>query len=114
MNHKLTTREIKQLLNRSTTQIEKSTLGKLQSARQLALKHQQTEQQAPVMAWLVQHGLIHHHSTPGHKAFNLGMAALLVAILFGGALYLQQQTYEHDDIDIAILTDDMPIDVYLD
>jgi hypothetical protein len=42
------------------------------------------------------------------------MVALLIALMVGGALYWQQQAYDHDDVDIAILTDDLPIDVYLD
>jgi hypothetical protein len=114
MNRKLNIKEIGQLLNRSTAQLDQGTLNKLQSARRSALQHQQREQQAPVMAWLTQHGVIHHHSSPYHRAFNFGMATLLAAILLGGALYLQQQYLEHDDVDIAILTDDLPIDVYLD
>jgi hypothetical protein len=115
MNRKLNTKEIGQLLNRSAAQLDKGTLDKLMAARHLALKHQQTEQQAPVLAWLSEHGLIHHGSSSGHKAFNWGIAALLAAVLFGGALYLQQ-SYEHDhsDIDIAILTDELPVDMYVD
>jgi non-ribosomal peptide synthetase component F len=115
MSMKLNTKEIKQLLNRSAAQLDNGTLDKLQSARRTALQYQQTEQQAPVLAWLTEHGVIHHHSAPFHKAYNLGMAALLLALLVGGALYWQQ-SYDHDhsDIDIAILTDDLPVDMYVD
>jgi hypothetical protein len=115
MNRKLNTKEIQQLLNRSAAQLDKGTLDKLQSARRTALQYQQREQQAPVLAWLTEHGVIHHHSTPFHKAYNLGMVALLIVLLVGGALYWQQ-SYEHDhsDIDIAILTDDLPVDMYVD
>jgi len=114
MNHKLNTKEIGQLLNRSAAQLDRETLDKLLSARRTALQYQQKEQQAPVLAWLTEHGVIQHHSTPSHKAYNLGMVALLIALMVGGALYWQQQAYDHDDVDIAILTDDLPIDVYLD
>lgn len=115
MKYKLNIQEIGRLLNRSAALLDRGILNQLQSARRAALLHQQTEQQAPVLAWLNEHGLIHHHSTPVHKAYNLGMATLLAAILLGGALYLQQ-SYEHDhsDIDIAILTDDLPVDMYVD
>jgi len=115
MNRKLNTKEIGQLLTRSAAQLDKGTLDKLMAARRLALRYQQTAQQVPVLAWLSGHGLIHHGSSPGHKAFNWGVAALFAAILFSGALYLQQ-SYEHyhSDIDIAILTDELPVDMYVD
>ena len=115
MNRKLNTKEIGQLLSRSAEQLDKGTLNRLQSARRTALQYQQTEHQAPVLAWLTEHGVIHHHATPFHKAYNLGVAVLLIALLAGGALYWQQ-SYEHDhsDIDIAILTDDLPVDMYVD
>jgi hypothetical protein len=115
MNHKLNTHEIGKLLNRSAAQLDQGTLEKLLSARRNALQYQQTTQQAPAMTWLTQHGLVGHHSTIGHKTFNWGMATLLLLVLLGGTLYWQQQSsYEHADIDIAILTDDLPVDMYVD
>ena len=115
MNHKLKTHEIGKLLNRSAAQLDQGTLDKLQSARRAALQYQQKTHQAPVLAWLTQHGLVGHHSTAGHKTLNWGVATLFVLVLLGGALYLQQ-SYEHDhsDIDIAILTDELPVDMYVD
>lgn len=115
MNRKLNTHDIGRLLDRSVAQLDNSTLDKLQSARRTALQHQPVTKQAPVLAWLVQHGLIHHHPAQGHKALNIGLAALLAALLFSGALYWHQY-YErdHSDIDIAILTDDLPVDMYVD
>ena len=114
MNIKLNTREIGQLLNRSAAQIDKDTSDRLLSARRMALRHQQTTHQAPVQAWLTEHGLIHHGTSHGHRTFNWAVAALLAAILLGGAHYWQQQSYDHSDIDIAILTDDLPVDMYVD
>lgn len=115
MRSKLNIRDIGQLLNRSTAQFDNNTLDKLRVARRNALQYQQTTQHMPVLAWLNQHGLIHNHSPHSHKAFNLGMVALLAALMLGGALYLQN-SYEHDhsDIDISILTDDLPVDMYVD
>jgi hypothetical protein len=115
MNRKLNTHDIGRLLDRSVAQLDKDILEKLQFARRTALQHQPVTKQAPVLAWLAQHGLIHHHSAHGHKALNFGLAALLAALLLSGALYWQQY-YEHDhsDIDIAILTDDLPVDMYVD
>jgi hypothetical protein len=115
MNRKLNTKEIGQLLNRSAAQLDRGTLDKLQSSRRTALQYQRATQQAPVMAWLTQHGLIGHHSTTGHKTINWGLATLLLLVLLGGSLYWQQAS-EHDpaDIDIAILTDELPVDMYVD
>lgn len=113
-NIKLNTREIGQLLNRSAAQIDSGTADKLLSARRAALRHQQTAQLAPVQAWLAEHGLIHHGASHSHKALNWGMAALFAAILFSGALYLQHQSYDHSDIDIDILTDELPVDMFVD
>lgn len=114
MNNMLNTREIGRLLNRSADQLGQETLNKLQSARHTALKYQQKEQQSPVLAWLVQHGLISMHS-PGHKAFGFGMGMLLVLILLGSIFYLQPaREIDHAEIDIAILTDDLPVDLYVD
>jgi hypothetical protein len=115
MNQKLKTHEIGKLLNRSAAQLDQRTLDKLQSARRFALKYQQDTQHTPVLSWLTQHGLVGHHSTVGHKTFNWGLATLLVVVLLAGALYMQQ-SYDHDhsDIDIAILTDDLPVDMYVD
>jgi len=114
MNTKLNTREIGKLLNRSANQLDKETLDRLHSARRSALQLQHREQQAPVLAWLTEHGVIHHGSTPYHRVYNFGMAVLLVAILFGGALYWQQCSNDHSDIDIDILTDDLPVEMYVD
>jgi hypothetical protein len=115
MNYKLKTHEIGKLLNRSAAQLDRDTLDKLHSARRFALKYQQDTQQSPVLAWLTQHGLVGHHSTSGHKTVNWGVAMLLVMVLLGGALYMQQSNdHDHSDIDIAILTDDLPVDMYVD
>jgi hypothetical protein len=104
------------MLNRSTAQFDNDTVDKLRDARRIALKFQLKPQQAPVTAWLWHHGIIHNHESPhSHKAFNLGMAALLAALLLGGALYFQNSIdHDHSDIDIQILTDDLPVDMYVD
>jgi hypothetical protein len=55
-------------------------------------------------------------TTSPQKDTHFWVAALLVAIImFGGNSYFKHLT-EHDgsDVDIAILTDELPIDVYVD
>lgn len=115
MRHKINTRDIGQWLDRSTAQLDNGTLDKLRNARRTALQYQQTKQQVPVLAWLSEHGLIHSHSLGRHKSHHWGMAALLAVILVSGVIYWQK-AYEHDhsEIDIAILTDDLPVDMYVD
>ncbi len=112
MRTKIHTRDIGPLLDRSTAQLDHDTLDRLRDARRVALQHQRAAQQVPVLAWLHEHGLAHHHK---HKSHHWGMIALLVIVLFSGVIYWQQ-AYEHDhsDIDIAILTDDLPVDMYVD
>ncbi len=113
MTHiKLPLRDVGSLLNRATIQLDGSVLEQLRKARQNALQHQIPAQRAPVLAWLSHHGLVHHRA---HKALNLGMATLLTLILLGGAVYWQyNREPDHSDIDIAILTDELPIDMYVD
>ncbi len=115
MKTRINTRDIGPLLDGSTAQLDNDTLDKLRNARRTALQYQQTKQLVPVLAWLHEHGLIHTHAPGRHKSHHWGMAALLAVILFSGVIYWQQ-VYEHDhsDIDIAILTDDLPVDMYVD
>jgi hypothetical protein len=114
MGLKLKTGEIGQLLDHSTSRLDPETIQKLQGARRTALLHQRTSQPASVLAWVEQHSLIHAHSV-NHRSFNWGVAVLFALILFSGALYWQD-VYEHDhsDLDIAILTDDLPVDMFVD
>ena len=115
MTNTLKTREIGRLLNRSSEQLNQDILGKLQSARRTALNYQQKTQQAPVMAWLTEHGVISHHSTSGHRTLGFGIAMLLAAVLLGSSLYWQQaKERDHAEIDIAILTDDLPVAMYVE
>ncbi len=117
MKIKLNIRDIKPMLDRSAAQLDKETVGKLQAARRVALQHQLTSQRVPVLAWLGQHSMVHPHSSHGNKSLGWGVAALLVLVLFSGAIYWQHSNsneYDHSDIDIAILTDDLPVNMYVD
>ncbi len=114
MNIKLN--NVGHLLTRSAAQLDQHTLNKLQAARQNALQHQRTASHSSIPNWLGGNVLAQHHlHLPHSRAGNWGLAVLLVAILFGGSLYWQN-VYEHDhaEIDIAILTDDLPVDMYVD
>lgn len=115
MNNDLNHHSIKQLLDRSAAQIKPATLQKLQDARMHALEHQRAHRSAPALAWL------NHSGSPSGahhlpKRLNWALAILFIACLFSGAAYWQSTTTEHDngEDDIAILTDDLPLHVYVE
>jgi hypothetical protein len=115
MNKKLNTESIRQLLNRSSAQLEQPTLARLRDVRMQALARYDARSTAPAFVWA---GALNGsgHSTGSHHSHHYWAAAvLLAALLFSGATYWQHMA-EHDnsDVDIAILTDDLPIDVYVE
>lgn len=104
---------IAELLTHSAQQLDDNTLAALSQARQLALEKQL--QSKPVFALSTGHGLnwLIPHSTQQWIATII----VLIMILFSGASYWQQiQEQEHDisRLDIAILTDDLPLEVFVD
>jgi len=115
MKTDINTQLIKELLNTSTTQLAPATLEKLRSARSCALNHQRTRHTVPVLAWLGHHG---DHDVSSHfsKPVNWAIAVLFVACLISGASFWNNYTTEREinEVDIAILTGDLPIHVYLD
>lgn len=114
MNFENKTNTIKRLLDSSTVQLPPHTLEKLRMARTHALNHQRTHT-SPVLAWVYSHtGLTYSHQPS--KSMNLVLGVLLAACLFTGTYYWQSYTKEREinDLDIAILTDDLPIHVYVD
>lgn len=115
MKNELKTHLIKELLNSSTSQLAPATLAKLRSARTRALDHQRVHSTVPVLAWLGHHT---GKSVPFHmsKSLNWAVAALFVACLISGATFWHNYTTEHEicDVDVAILTDDLPIHIFVD
>jgi hypothetical protein len=111
MNSKLTNKEIGRLLDRSVSQLSHKTLNDLQSARQQALRNQRVA--APV--WVSQNGMLHGQMQLSQRALNWIIAAVVASLLVINLTYWDR-AYEHDhsDLDIAILTDDLPVDMYVD
>ncbi len=118
MGNKLILRDIGKILSRSITRLDNDTLDKLRDARRNALQHQLTAKHSPVTVWLSHLGLIHHDTHPSgrfHKSHNLALALLLAMTLSGGVYYWHSShEHDHSEIDMAILTDDLPVEMYVD
>jgi hypothetical protein len=110
MNNELDPRKIAQLLTQSTRQLDKATLSALVNARQNALKRQLVR--APVFALTT--GRWTDRLMP-HSAQPWIAAGLLAAVLVVGMSYWQHvEEQQIDELDVAILTDDLPIEVFVD
>jgi Protein of unknown function (DUF3619) len=110
MTNELDPRKIAQLLTQSTRQLDKATLSALVNARQNALKRQLVR--APVFALTT--GRWTDRLMP-HSAQPWIAAGLLAAVLVVGTSYWQHvEEQQIDELDVAILTDDLPIEVFVD
>jgi hypothetical protein len=110
MTNELDPGKIAQLLTQSTRQLDEATLSALVNARQNALKRQSVR--APVFALAT--GRWTDRLMP-HSAQPWIAAGLLAAILIAGTSFWQHvQERQIDELDVAILTDDLPIEVFVD
>ncbi|MBI1174794.1 MAG: DUF3619 family protein [Sideroxydans sp.] len=115
MNQQLNPEQIRQLLNRSAAQLDDPTLARLREMRTQTLERH-TARHAHALA-LSGHGkhAPWHTVLQQHKPSLWIAGVLLAASILSGIAYWQQ-TSDNDtsDEDIAILTDDLPIQVYVD
>lgn len=109
MTTKLDIGKIAQLLTHSSRQLDENTLSALANARQNALQRQ--TQYAPAYALSAGHWTAHilPHSTQGWVAAVLLAAALAV----GTGFWQHTQEQQISEIDIAMLTDDLPIEIFI-
>ncbi|BCK88341.1 hypothetical protein MIZ01_2144 [Sideroxyarcus emersonii] len=111
MNTKLTTGEIGRLLDQSARQLDRRTLDQLVAARQHALQNQRVS----VSTWVSQNGMLHGRLQLSARALNWIIAAVVASLLVINVTYWSSLSErDHSDIDIAILTDDLPVDMYVD
>lgn len=110
-NIKIDPNKIAQLLNISTRQLDSDTLSALRNARQNALQRQKAH--SPAFALTTNFGIF-YKLTP-RSLQQWAVAVLLIAMFSVGTSYwnntLEEQT---TDLDVAILTDDLPIEVFAD
>ena len=101
---------IRQILNQGTHEVKPGISQRLAAARQRALERHAAE---PALAWA------------DNVTGSVGWAGLAVRVLvplamlvaFAGAAYTWQQNQraaEIEEVDALLLTDDLPIDAYLD
>jgi hypothetical protein len=112
MNEPHFANQVKQILNQGN--LEADTLRRLQEAREQALKHQRVSRPVPGLAWA--DGLITNFG--GFTGFSFRLV-LPVAVLVGGLLAISHwqqnlRVAEVEEIDALLLTDDLPLDAYLD
>ena len=116
MTNELDPRKIAQLLTQSTRQLDAATLSALFNARQNALKRQSVR--APVFALTPTPAHTSARWTDRlvpHSAQPWIAAGLLAAILVAGTSFWQHaQEQQISELDVAILTDDLPIEVFVD
>jgi len=114
MKHKeLSHENIKQLLNHSVAQLERPTLTRLHHAREQAMARYTTRCEEPA---LIRAGhAIWHAVGAQHKSRWLATTLLVATILFSATTYWNQNAKsDTTDIDIAILTGELPIRFYVD
>jgi len=112
MNELQFTRRIRHYLDQST-QLDAAVAEKLQAARQLALSRQRPEP-APVLAW-ADNTFGNGWGWAGLSARVLLTAAVLIVAVAGIYNWQEKQRLaEIVEIDSQLLTDDLPIDAYLD
>lgn len=108
-NNHINHQQIAKLLTSSTEQLDEHIVASLREARSIALQKQRAHEPAFSL------------SAAGHRAHNLiphsphqwvAAAILLSAIIFGAVGYWQDSQTPQDDIDI--LTDELPIEVFVD
>ena len=102
---------IARLLTRATQLLDDGTVTALRRARNIALERQSLSK--PVFALSTGHGV--HWLMPHSAQQWTATVILIVAILFGGASYWQHlHENELSHLDTAILTDDLPLEVFID
>lgn len=98
------------LLTRAAGQLDGDTVAALRRARNIALERQ--AQRKPAFALSTGHGA--HWPVP-HSTHQWAATMLFMAALAAGMSYCHHaDEYETSHLDVAILTDDLPMEVFVD
>ncbi len=114
-NEQEVARKIVQRLNEGTANIKQGTTYRLQSARQAALDHyREAPQPLFGLAWADNLAFRVTHNRHANTRNLLGLGLLVLGLI--GVTYWQVVVQANDiaDIDASLLTDDLPINAYLD
>ena len=111
---------VRHALNENLDFLPASTVDRLAAARNIALSRKKAD--APVRVWVFQHALAGHVGNflaePLSWLGRMGLAAPIVVVMIGlvGLYHSEQQDriQETADIDAAVLSDELPLDAYLD
>lgn len=102
--------KISQLLNQSSRNLDDATLSRLQQSRALALQKQAT----PARALSFATGRWTHLLVP-HSTQQWLTAGFLAVLVMGGASLWQQNHHQQIiDLDVQLLTDELPIEIFVD
>jgi hypothetical protein len=114
-------RQLRRALDESTASLPSATVGRLAVARQAALARRKPEPvAAPAFVPVFASASHAQSATPRHRSplrrFALAwpLAALIVSLVTVAWWEDQQRTAELADIDAAMLSDDLPLNAYLD
>jgi hypothetical protein len=115
MNKELNADLIRQQLNRSSAKLDQPTLMRLREARMQALARYDGRNTSRSFIWVSTLAGSAHYTKSHRNHYYWAAVLLCIALLFGGISYWQSET-EHDssDVDIAILTGDLPIEAYVE
>ena len=110
MTDKLNPKRIAQMLNQGTWQIDTSILSALSDAREKALQKQTLRAAVFTLAT----GRWAHFLSPisNHQWVSAGLLAVM--LIMGTGYWHNSQEQQIADLDVAILTDDLPIEVFVD
>jgi hypothetical protein len=111
MTTKFNPENIRQLLNQSTGRLDSNTLASLQQARTYALQRQAVPAPALQLAGHRLSSMFVPHNT------QQWIVAGLLALLLAAGAGMEWQHFRHQelvDLDVEILTDELPIEVFLD
>jgi hypothetical protein len=105
--------KVRQILNRGLARVDGATAERLRAARERALARQRAEL-SPAMAWA--DNVLGRVGGWGGVAWRIVLPAamLVIGVATVQSWQQNQRIEEIEEIDAQLLTDDLPIDAYLD